>query len=129
MLVCIFYSIHHCQSDFSRTAQKFLVTFSTSIGPQYADAYNWLTAIRLPHHVQSDQHAQQLRNQKYTIQMTRSGFDLLIGWLTEGIGGEGAGAGAGFSGEQGKRGRAAVMRVVNNHLKFNGEMEMDHYAD
>ena len=53
--------------------------------------------------------------------MSHSGFDLLIGWLTEGVGGETVGAGDGFSGEQGKRGRAAVMRVVNNHLSFNGE--------
>ena len=52
--------------------------------------------------------------------MSRSGFGLLIGWLTEGVGGEATGAGEGFSGERGKRGRAAVMRVVNNHLRFDG---------
>ncbi len=52
--------------------------------------------------------------------MSRSGFGLLVGWLTEGVGGEAPGAGEGFSGEKGKRGRAAVMRVVNNHLKFDG---------
>ena len=101
-------------------AQKFFETFSGSIATQH-DSLNWLTAIRLPHHVQSDQHAQRFRNQKYVIQMSHSGFDLLIGWLTEGVGGETVGAGDGFSGEQGKRGRAAVMRVVNNHLSFNGE--------
>jgi transcription initiation factor TFIID subunit 5 len=53
--------------------------------------------------------------------MSRSGFSLLVGWLTEGIGGEALGSGEGFSGERGKRGRAAVMRVVNNHLRFDGE--------
>jgi transcription initiation factor TFIID subunit 5 len=52
--------------------------------------------------------------------MSRSGFSLLLGWLTEGVGGEAMGAGEGFSGEKGKRGRAAVMRVVNNHLRFDG---------
>jgi len=52
--------------------------------------------------------------------MSRSGFGLLVGWLTEGVGGEVAGAGTGFTGERGKRGRAAVMRVVNNHLRFDG---------
>lgn len=46
---------------------------------------------------------------------------MLVGWLTEGVGGEGSGAGDGFSGERGKRGRAAIMRVVNNHLKFDGK--------
>lgn len=53
--------------------------------------------------------------------MSRSGFGLLVGWLTEGVGGEALGAGEGFSGERGKRGRSAVMRVVNNHLKFDGK--------
>ncbi len=53
--------------------------------------------------------------------MSRSGFALLLGWLTEGIGGEAPGVGDGFFGEKGRRGRAAVMRVVNNHLKFDGE--------
>jgi transcription initiation factor TFIID subunit 5 len=53
--------------------------------------------------------------------MSRSGFSLLVGWLTEGIGGEAPGVGESFSGEKGKRGRAAVMRVVNNHLRFDGE--------
>lgn len=52
--------------------------------------------------------------------MSRSGFSLLVGWLTEGFGGEALGSGDGFVGEQGKRGRAAVMRVVNNHLRFDG---------
>jgi len=55
--------------------------------------------------------------------MSRSGFGLLVGWLTEGFGGEALGSGDGFTGEKGKRGRAAVMRVVNNHLKFDGEWE------
>lgn len=53
--------------------------------------------------------------------MSRSGFSLLVGWLTEGVGGEAFGAGEGFSGEMGKKGRAAVMRVVNNHLRFDGK--------
>jgi hypothetical protein len=53
--------------------------------------------------------------------MSRSGFALLLGWLTEGVGGEAPGAGDGFLGEKGRRGRAAVLRVVNNHLKFDGK--------
>lgn len=118
---CWYARVHTPTASYSLacTAQKFFETFSGSIATQ-RDSLNWLTAIRLPHHVQSDQHAQRFRNQKYVIQMSHSGFDLLIGWLTEGVGGEALGAGEGFSGEQGKRGRAAVMRVVNNHLSFNG---------
>jgi transcription initiation factor TFIID subunit 5 len=53
--------------------------------------------------------------------MSRSGFALLLGWLTEGVGGEAPGAGDGFFGEKGRRGRAAVMRIVNNHLRFDGK--------
>jgi len=52
--------------------------------------------------------------------MSRSGFGLLVGWLTEGYGGEALGSGDGFTGEKGKRGRTSVMRVVNNHLRFDG---------
>jgi transcription initiation factor TFIID subunit 5 len=55
--------------------------------------------------------------------MSRSGFGLLVGWLTEGVGGEAPGVGSGFSGDRGKRGRASVMRVVNNHLRFDGETQ------
>lgn len=54
--------------------------------------------------------------------MSRSGFDLLVGWLTEGFGGEALGSG--FTGEKGKRGRAAVMRVVNNRLTFEGQCSL-----
>ncbi|KAG6842271.1 hypothetical protein C0991_000241 [Blastosporella zonata] len=72
-------------------------------------------------HVQNDELAQRFRNEKFSVRMSRSGFGLLVGWLTEGVGGEAPGAGDGFSGEKGKRGRAAVMRVVNNHLRFDGK--------
>jgi transcription initiation factor TFIID subunit 5 len=77
--------------------------------------------LLLPSHVQNDELAQRFRNEKYIIRMSRSGFGLLIGWLTEGMGGEGTGAGDGFSGEKGKRGRATVLQVVNNHLRFDGK--------
>lgn len=54
--------------------------------------------------------------------MTRAGFSLLIGWLTEGSGGEIPGSGQGFEGEAAKRGRMAVMQVVNNHLQFESKL-------
>jgi transcription initiation factor TFIID subunit 5 len=81
-------------------------------------ALHHLASLLLPSHVQNDELAQRFRNEKYVVKMSRSGFGLLIGWLTEGSGGETLGAGHGFSGERGKRGRAAVMRVVNNHVQF-----------
>ncbi len=36
---------------------------------------------------------QRFRDEKYVIRMSRSGFGLLVGWLTEGVGGEASGAG------------------------------------
>lgn len=83
-----------------------------------------LSTLLLPSHVQNDELAQRFRNEKYVIRMSRSGFGLLIGWLTEGIGGEGSGVGEGFSGEKGKRGRATVLQVVNNHLRFDGKYKL-----
>ena len=102
-------------------AQEFFETFSPSLEPLHSTTIHRLSTLRLPSHIQSDEIAQQFRNEKYTVRMSRSGFALLLGWLTEGIGGEAPGAGDGFFGEKGRRGRAAVMRVVNNHLRFDGE--------
>jgi transcription initiation factor TFIID subunit 5 len=102
-------------------AQEFFGAFSPSLEPLHSTTIHRLSTLRLPSHIQSDEIAQQFRNEKYTVRMSRSGFALLLGWLTEGIGGEAPGAGDGFFGEKGRRGRAAVMRVVNNHLRFDGE--------
>lgn len=98
----------------------FFNTFSPSLTPSHSNTLHRLSTLLLPSHVQQDDLAQRFRNEKYALRMSRSGFNLLIGWLTEGIGGESVGAGEGFSGEKGKRGRTAVMRVVNNHLRFDG---------
>jgi transcription initiation factor TFIID subunit 5 len=101
-------------------AQEFFASFSPSLEPLHSNDIHRLSTLRLPAHIQSDETAQRFRSEKYTISMSRSGFALLLGWLTEGVGGEAPGAGDGFFGEKGRRGRAAVMRVVNNHLKFDG---------
>lgn len=102
------------------TASRFFTTFSESLAPSHKATLHHLSTLLLPTHVQNDELAQRFRNEKYAIRMSRSGFSLLLGWLTEGVGGEALGAGEGFAGEKGKRGRAAVMRVVNNHLRFDG---------
>jgi hypothetical protein len=80
-----------------------------------------LSTLTLPAHVQNDDLAQRFKSEKYVVKMSRSGLSLLIGWLTEGSSGEGTGAGIGFSGETGKRGRSATLGVVNNHLRFDGK--------
>lgn len=100
---------------------NFFKTFSPSLSPAHSKTLASFSSLLLPSHVQQNQLAQRFRTEKYVLRMSKSGFNLLVGWLTEGMGGEGTGAGEGFQGEKGRRGRAAVMRVVNNHLRFDGE--------
>lgn len=117
-IFCHFY-LDLIQQGFKEAALRFHEEFSHSLRTRHNQVIHHLSTLLLPSHVQNDELAQRFRNEKYHIRMSRSGFSLLIGWLTEGVGGEGTGSGDGFSGERGKRGRAAVMRVVNNHLKFD----------
>ncbi|KAF9822104.1 hypothetical protein IEO21_00098 [Rhodonia placenta] len=117
-IFCHFY-LDLIQYGFKEAAIRFYTEFSPSLGPSHSATLHHLSTLLLPAHVQNDELAQRFRNEKYTIRMSRSGFDLLVGWLTEGVGGEATGQGEGFSGEKGKRGRAAMLRVVNNHLRFD----------
>src|SRR6202044_1478025 len=87
-------------------ALKFFSTFASSLAAAHSATLHHLSTLLLPSHVQNDDLAQRFRNEKYVVRMSRSGFGLLVGWLTEGVGGEATGAGEGFSGERGKRGRA-----------------------
>jgi len=117
-IFCHFY-LDLVQFGFKDAAQEIFDKFSPSLDPSHRNDIRRLSTLRLPSHIQSDETAQRLRGDKYPIPMSRSGFALLLGWLTEGIGGEAPGAGDGFFGEKGRRGRAAVMRIVNNHLRFD----------
>ncbi|PFH50809.1 hypothetical protein AMATHDRAFT_60457 [Amanita thiersii Skay4041] len=117
-IFCHFY-LDLIQHGFKDAALRFFSTFSPSLSPLHHDTLHHLSTLLLSAHVQSDELAQRFRNEKYVIRMSRSGFSLLVGWLTEGVGGEPLGTGEGFNGERGKRGRASVMRVVNNHLRFD----------
>ncbi len=121
MLVSIARYCCYDRGNSQALAQEFFVTFSPSLEPLHSNVIHRLSTLRLPSHIQSDETAQRFRSEKYSIQMSRSGFALLLGWLTEGVGGEAPGAGDGFFGEKGRRGRAAVLRVVNNHLRFDGK--------
>lgn len=123
MLVCL-HVIRGPRYDSDRRSQPgraFFYQFVQPLMGSHRSTLHHLSTLLLPSHVQNDELAQRFRNEKYVIRMSRSGFGLLIGWLTEGIGGEGAGVGEGFSGEKGKRGRATVLQVVNNHLRFDGK--------
>lgn len=117
-IFCHFY-LDLIQHGFKDAAVRFYGSFSATLAPSHARTLHHLSTLLLPSHVQNDETAQRFRSEKYVVRMSRSGFSLLVGWLTEGVGGEALGAGDGFRGEKGKRGRAAVMRVVNNHLKFD----------
>ncbi|KAG6818000.1 hypothetical protein H0H87_009155 [Tephrocybe sp. NHM501043] len=117
-IFCHFY-LDLIQHGFKDAALRFFSTFSASLSPSHNATLHHISTLLLPAHVQNDELAQRFRNEKFSIRMSRSGFSLLVGWLTEGVGGEAPGSGDGFSGEKGKRGRAAVMRVVNNHLRFD----------
>ncbi|KAJ3550232.1 hypothetical protein NMY22_g588 [Coprinellus aureogranulatus] len=116
-IFCHFY-LDLIQKGFKEAALRFYSTFAESLSPSHSATLHHLSTLLLPAHVQNDDLAQRFLNEKYVIKMSRSGLSLLVGWLTEAFGGEAMGAGAGFSGEQGKRGRVAVMAVVNNHLSF-----------
>ncbi|KAF7320062.1 TFIID and SAGA subunit [Mycena kentingensis (nom. inval.)] len=107
------------QRGLKDAAIRFYTTFSSSFAPAHFATLDSIKGLLLPAHVQNNELAQRFRDEKYVIRMSRSGFGLLVGWLTEGVGGEAFGAGDGFTGEVGKRGRVSVMRVVNNHLRFD----------
>ncbi|KAJ7071101.1 TFIID and SAGA subunit [Mycena amicta] len=107
------------QRGLKDAAIKFYGTFASSLAPSHVETLQHIKTLLLPAHVQNDELAQRFRDEKYAVRMSRSGFGLLMGWLTEGVGGEAFGAGDGFTGEIGKRGRVSVMRVVNNHLRFD----------
>lgn len=57
--------------------------------------------------------------------MSRAGFALFVGWLTEGTGGEAMGAGEGIiPGREGagRRARFTVLKIVHGSLKFDGRL-------
>ncbi|KAG8704553.1 Transcription initiation factor TFIID subunit 5 [Ceratobasidium sp. 394] len=93
--------------------------YSPSLAPQHRATLHHLSTLLLPSHVKSDETAMRFRSEKYVVRMTRSGFGLLLGWLTEGVGGEAPGAGEGFGGDRSRRARMAVMHVINAHLQFD----------
>ncbi|KAJ7596971.1 TFIID and SAGA subunit [Mycena floridula] len=117
-IFCHFY-LDLIQSGYKDAGLRLFNTFGSSLAPAHSATLHHLSTLLLPIHVQNDEIAQRFRDEKYAVRMSRSGFGLLVGWLTEGVGGEALGGGEGFWGEQGKRGRASVMRVVNNHLRFD----------
>lgn len=110
-------------------AIKFFTSHSPrllSLGiPLYNTTLHTLSALLLPTHIATSALAQRFRSEKFVIQMSRAGFALFVGWLTEGTGAEGMGIGEGIieGGREGsgRRARMSVLTVVNGRLKFHGE--------
>jgi transcription initiation factor TFIID subunit 5 len=113
-------------SNWTILALEFFRTHSPTLNPTHSAILHHLSTILLPSHVQTDELARRFRSEKYRIRMTRSGIGLLTGWLMEGVGGEEAGAGEGIvnAGSKGTGPRAAIMMVVNDRLKFDGQSEL-----
>lgn len=79
-----------------------------------------LAAITSPIHVEQSELAKRFRDEQYVCRMSQSGKDLLLGWLTDGTGGEEMGAGMGImTAARAKKGRDQILRVINNHLVFH----------
>jgi transcription initiation factor TFIID subunit 5 len=84
-----------------------------------------LSALSLPIHVAQSELARRFREEKYVCRLSKSGKDLLLGWLTDGTGGEDMGSGAGIiGGTRAKEGRDQVLRVINNCLQFHGMLSL-----
>ncbi|EJD55553.1 WD40 repeat-like protein [Auricularia subglabra TFB-10046 SS5] len=114
-IFCHFY-LDLVEQGLKEAAADFFRTFSPSLATHHLLTLRHLQSLSLPAHVTQDELARRFRNEKYVLRMSRSGFRLLVGWLTEGTGGEATGAGDGFAGDSSRRGRSAVMQVVNNHI-------------
>lgn len=81
-----------------------------------------LSALTSPIHIEQSELAKRFRDEQYVCRMSQSGKDLLLGWLTDGTGGEEMGAGTGIMASgRAKKGRDQILRVINNHLVFHGE--------
>ncbi|KAJ1310224.1 hypothetical protein OPQ81_006966 [Rhizoctonia solani] len=115
---CHFY-LDLVTDGYKTLAIQFAKQYSPSLAPQHRATLHHLSTLLLPAHVKSDELATRFRTEKYVVRMTRSGFGLLLGWLTEGVGGEAPGAGEGFGGDRSRRARMAVMHVINAHLQFD----------
>ncbi|EJU01186.1 WD40 repeat-like protein [Dacryopinax primogenitus] len=101
------------------SAVIFYAAYSPRLLPTQTATLHHLSTLLLPVHLTSDETALRFRKESYRLRMSKSGFALFVGWLTDGMGGTGGGVGDSFGGEKGRRGRDAVLRVINAHLKID----------
>jgi transcription initiation factor TFIID subunit 5 len=81
-----------------------------------------LSTLTSPLHVAQSELAKRFREEKYVCRMSKSGKDLFLGWLTDGVGGEDLGSGSGIIGGDRKPGRDQILKVINNNLEFHGNV-------
>lgn len=102
-------------------ARMFMGRFYNYFSMTHRVVLDRLSALSLPIHVAQSELARRFREEKYVCRLSKSGKDLLLGWLTDGTGGEDMGSGAGIiGGMRAKEGRDQVLRVINNCLQFHG---------
>ncbi|KZP01031.1 WD40 repeat-like protein [Calocera viscosa TUFC12733] len=107
------------QLGLKEAAVRFYEAYSPRLMPAHSAILHHLSTLLLPIHMTTDEEAARFRKEPYRLRMSKSGFALFVGWLTDGMGGTGGGVGDSFGGEKGRRGRDAVLRVVNAHLKID----------
>ncbi|KAF8309761.1 WD40 repeat-like protein [Clavulina sp. PMI_390] len=118
---CHFY-IELISQGFKESGLQFYEEHADPLREQHANDIHHLSSLLLPSHVAMSSFAQRLRSEKYVLRMSRAGFALFVGWLTEGTGGEGMGSGEGImTGREGagRRARFTVLKIVHGSLKFD----------
>lgn len=117
----------HCYLDliemgYLPAAAAFYTANSSTFLPHFTALFADIRSLTLPSHVTSDAMAQRFRTERYVIKMSTTVFSLLLGWLTDGggpAGGAGAGEGVGDDGkgDQDKRAREAMLKIINERLR------------
>ncbi|PVG02303.1 WD40 repeat-like protein [Serendipita vermifera] len=108
------------QENYLEGARMFLRRFYSYFSMNHRVTLDRLSALTMPIHVAQSELARRFREEKYVCRLSKSGKDLLLGWLTDGVGGEDIGSGTGIiGGERAKAGRDQVLKVINNNLYFH----------
>lgn len=121
----MFYRSHSTCHSTLGVARIFLRRFYQYFSVNHRVILERLSALTMPLHVAQSDLARRYREEKYVVRLSKSGKDLLLGWLTDGVGGEDMGSGAGImGGERAKSGRDQVLKVINNCLEFHGKVSL-----
>lgn len=106
----------------SAAAELFSV-HSSFFQPTHAPLLAHIRSLCLPSQIRSDELAQRFRTERYVLKMSLNVFGLLIGWLTDGtspVGFSGMGNAAAVDNmlEPSRRGREAMLKIINEHCRI-----------